>query len=172
LRHYEVKLLIDHSVPKSIVEELESLNYFVWSIFAQDGDKRPYLRIANNVKGSDEDRQLYRIKIYGNDTGKYGWRYVIRKYSANFDDFDIINLAQEKNAIFICSDDYFINIIRFNPKKTNGIIALQIGDDPNNVEKITQKLMSLLSAQPKKQYYKGKLLLITPDNKPQCDAAD
>lgn len=72
----------------------------------------------------------------------------------------VISKAQELDSILVSLNGDFSDIVTYPPKNYKGIIALQVRNHPENIPQIISRLKDYLSAQPKMNHYKEKLLLV------------
>lgn len=75
-------------------------------------------------------------------------------------DSAVISKAQELDSILVSLNGDFSDIVTYPPKNYKGIIALQVRNHPENIPQIISRLKDYLSAQPKMNHYKEKLLLV------------
>ena len=76
------------------------------------------------------------------------------------DDREVINKAQELQAILLSLDGDFADIISYPPSDYQGIICLQVKNHPEIIPQIIVRLEHYLSFFPERNHYEGKLILI------------
>ena len=75
-------------------------------------------------------------------------------------DEEVIEKAQELNAVLVSLNGDFSNIVQYPPSAYGGIVALQVRNRPEVVEIITEKLIGYSRVHPEQKNYPGKLLLV------------
>jgi predicted nuclease of predicted toxin-antitoxin system len=74
-------------------------------------------------------------------------------------DTNVIEKAQELNAILVSLDGDFADIVNYPPGRYKGIISLQIENHPEIMPSLLQTLNSYLSSHDDMSHYSGKLLI-------------
>jgi predicted nuclease of predicted toxin-antitoxin system len=72
----------------------------------------------------------------------------------------VIAKAQEIDAILLSMNGDFADIVTYPPKNHKGIVALQMRNHAEVLERLLARLCEYLSAQPEAEHYRGKLLVI------------
>jgi predicted nuclease of predicted toxin-antitoxin system len=75
-------------------------------------------------------------------------------------DAEVIQKAQELNAILVSLNGDFSNIIQFPPSSYSGIIALQVKNRPEIIPDLLDRLGEYLNEHPDQRDYAGKLVLV------------
>lgn len=74
------------------------------------------------------------------------------------DDEKAAAITKEKDFVLLTLDRHFANTLRFPPKDFPGIIRIKL--HPSYIEDIIFSLEKLFIAFPKKEHFKGKLILL------------
>ncbi len=86
---------------------------------------------------------------------------VLRDYlPQDAPDLDVIEKAQQENAILVTLNGDFSDIVAYPPSSFGGIIALQIKNRPSVVHQVMNRLISFTESQSKQSDYAGLLLLV------------
>ena len=72
----------------------------------------------------------------------------------------VIAKAQEIDAILLSLNGDFADIVTYPPKSYKGIVALQMRNHAEVLERLLARLGEYLSVQPKAEHYMGKLLVV------------
>jgi hypothetical protein len=72
----------------------------------------------------------------------------------------VIARAQEIDAILLSMNGDFEDIVTYPPKNYKGIVALQMRNHAEVVDKLMVRLTAYLRVQPEMQHYNGKLLVV------------
>ena len=68
--------------------------------------------------------------------------------------------AQALDAVLVCLNGDFSDIVSFPPADYKGIIALQVRNHPEVFPRLIGRLAEYLSANPSQDHYTGKLFLV------------
>src|SRR5579864_6423050 len=72
----------------------------------------------------------------------------------------VIAKAQEIDAILLSMNGDFADIVTYPPKNYKGIVALQMRNHAEVLERLLARLTEYLRAQPAMEHYRGKLLVV------------
>jgi predicted nuclease of predicted toxin-antitoxin system len=72
----------------------------------------------------------------------------------------VIAKAQEIDAILLSMNGDFADIVTYPPKNYKGIVALQIRNHPEVLDRLLVRLTGYLKLQPSMEHYRGKLLVV------------
>ncbi len=72
----------------------------------------------------------------------------------------VIAKAQEIDAILLSMNGDFADIVTYPPKKYKGIVALQLRNHAEVLERLLARLTEYLGTQPAAEHYRGKLLVV------------
>jgi predicted nuclease of predicted toxin-antitoxin system len=72
----------------------------------------------------------------------------------------VIAKAQEIDAILLSLNGDFADIVTYPPKDYKGIVALQMRNHAEVLERLLARLTGYLRTQPEAQHYRGKLLVV------------
>lgn len=75
-------------------------------------------------------------------------------------DAEVIEQAQALDAVLLSLNGDFSDIVRYPPSEYGGIVSLQVKNRLEALDQITERLIRYLENQPKREYYRGKLLLV------------
>jgi predicted nuclease of predicted toxin-antitoxin system len=75
----------------------------------------------------------------------------------------VIAKAQELNAILLSMNGDFADLVNYPPRNYEGILALQVRNHAEVVERLMSRLIAYLQAYPAKDHYRGKLFVIEVD---------
>jgi predicted nuclease of predicted toxin-antitoxin system len=75
----------------------------------------------------------------------------------------VIARAQEIDAILLSMNGDFADIVTYPPKSYKGIVALQMRNHAEVVDKLMVRLTAYLRVRPEMQHYSGKLLVVEVD---------
>ncbi len=76
------------------------------------------------------------------------------------DDGDLIQKAQELNAILLTLNGDFCDIVRYPPSQYQGIMALQARNHPELFPVLTERVSRYAEANPTMHHYRGKLFVV------------
>ena len=77
-------------------------------------------------------------------------------------DSGVIAMAQELDSLLLSLDGDFADIVGYPPADYGGIIAIQLRNHPEAMPGLMRRLVDYLVAQPERDHYKGKLLILEP----------
>lgn len=77
-------------------------------------------------------------------------------------DGDVIVEAQKRDSILLSLNGDFSDIIVYPPAEYGGIIAIQLHNHPETIPGLMAHLMGFLTANPMRDYYRGKLFVVEP----------
>ncbi len=72
----------------------------------------------------------------------------------------VIAKAQEIDAILLSLNGDFADIVSYPPRNYKGIVALQMRNHAEVLERLLARLREYLSVQPAAEHYRGKLLVV------------
>jgi len=72
----------------------------------------------------------------------------------------VIAKAQEIDAILLSMNGDFADIVNYPPKKYKGIVALQMRNHAEVLERLLARLTEYLRTQPALEHYRGRLLVV------------
>ncbi len=72
----------------------------------------------------------------------------------------VISKAQELDSILISLNGDFADIVTYPPTSYKGILALQVGNHPEIIPQLLERLKAYLSAHDDMEHYAGKLFVI------------
>jgi predicted nuclease of predicted toxin-antitoxin system len=72
----------------------------------------------------------------------------------------VIAKAQEIEAILLTMNGDFADIVTYPPKRFKGIVAIQMRNHAEDVDKLMVRLVAYLNRQPAAEPYRGKLLVV------------
>jgi predicted nuclease of predicted toxin-antitoxin system len=72
----------------------------------------------------------------------------------------VIQKAQELDAILFSLNGDFSDIVTYPPSQFGGIIAAQLHNHPEIIPSLMQRLVSFLTTNPDRNFYRGKLLIV------------
>ena len=72
----------------------------------------------------------------------------------------VIAKAQDLDAILLTMNGDFADIVRYPPKRYKGIVAIQMRNHAEDVDKLMSRLLGHLSGQTAAEHYRGKLLVV------------
>jgi predicted nuclease of predicted toxin-antitoxin system len=72
----------------------------------------------------------------------------------------VLRQAQKLDSILISLNGDFSDILTYPPQRYKGIIALQIRNHPEVIPHLMERLVKFLSAHPRMEDYRGKLILV------------
>jgi predicted nuclease of predicted toxin-antitoxin system len=72
----------------------------------------------------------------------------------------VIAKAQELDCILLSLNGDFADIVTYRPGKYRGIIAIQLHNHPEVLDRLMERLTAYLDAHPDPQDYKGRLLIV------------
>lgn len=78
----------------------------------------------------------------------------------NSPDTIVIAKAQEIDAILLSMNGDFADIVTYPPKNYKGILAFQMRNHPEILDRLLVRLGTYLRAQPEMEHYRGKLLVV------------
>jgi len=78
----------------------------------------------------------------------------------NAKDPDVIDCAQNLDALLVTLNGDFTNIINYPPAHFGGIIALQVRNHPESLPAIVIRLLTYLGEHPEPEDWAGKLFLV------------
>jgi predicted nuclease of predicted toxin-antitoxin system len=77
-------------------------------------------------------------------------------------DRDVIAMAQELDCVLLSLNGDFADIVGYPPADYGGIIAIHLRNHPEAMPGLMLRLVDYLVAQPARDYYWGKLLILEP----------
>jgi predicted nuclease of predicted toxin-antitoxin system len=83
--------------------------------------------------------------------------------AAESPDTMVIAKAQEIDAILLSMTGDFADIITYPPKDYKGIVALQMRNHPEVLDRLMIRLTLFLTAQSEMKHYRGKLFVVEVD---------
>jgi predicted nuclease of predicted toxin-antitoxin system len=72
----------------------------------------------------------------------------------------VIAKAQELGCILLSLNDDFADIVTYPPDRYQGIIAIQLHNHPEILDRLMTNLIAYLDANPDSQHYSGKLFIV------------
>ncbi|PSQ53741.1 MAG: hypothetical protein BRD28_03555 [Bacteroidetes bacterium QH_10_64_37] len=75
-------------------------------------------------------------------------------------DSEVIAEAQDLNALLLSLNVDFSDLVRYPPQQYGGIVSLQVRGRPEVLDPLIKRLTDYLEANPKREHYRGKLLLV------------
>jgi predicted nuclease of predicted toxin-antitoxin system len=75
-------------------------------------------------------------------------------------DATVIAKAQEIDAILLSMNGDFADIVTYPPKNYKGIVALQMRNHAEVLDRLMARLTDYLKVQPSMEHYRGKLLVV------------
>ena len=72
----------------------------------------------------------------------------------------VISKAQELDSILISLNGDFADIVTYPPANYKGILALQVGNHPEIIPQLLERLRAYLSAHGDMEHYSGKLFVV------------